>query len=233
MFGFFSRKPKLSPEQQERLDALPPPAPLDICSLGQQRLVVLDLETTGFDLKRDLVISIGAVVIEHSGIPFGQMFERTLYRETAPVTESVLIHGIAPSDLAEGDDPVEALLDFMEFVGDSPLLAYHARFDQKMLSRALKDSLGYRLQHSFFDIAEMGPLLYPEANLTKAALDDWVNHFRLQVHQRHHASADALVTAELGLIMFREARRQDVANLAQLNQRIQGWKQRQQSSLSF
>jgi DNA polymerase III subunit epsilon len=233
MMRWFSRKPRLEPEQQRRMEALKLPAALDAHPLQAQRLVVLDLETTGFDLKRDLVISIGAVVIERNAIPFDQMFERTLYRDLSAVTESVLIHGIAPSQLAAGDDPVETLLEFMEFVGDSPLLAYHARFDQQMLARALKDSLGYKLRHPFFDIAEIGPLLRPEAGLTKAGLDDWVNHFKLQVHQRHHASADALVTAELGLILFNHARQQAIENLAQLEMRLSGWRHRQQLPLSF
>lgn len=232
MWFSFSRKPELTSKQQRRLAALKGPAPLDK-PLSQQRFVVVDLETTGFDLKRDLVISIGAVVIDGNGIPMGQQFERTLYRDAPAITESILIHGIAPSQLAEGDDPIKALLDFMEFVGDSPLLAYHAQFDQYMLTRALKESLGYRLRHSFFDVAEWGPMLRPEAGLTKAGLDDWVNHFKLKVHQRHHASADALVTAEIGLILLKLAQQQEIETLAQLSLRVEAWRKRQLLSLSF
>ena len=228
----FSSQPTLEAEQQRRTKALRKPAALSR-PLSDQRLVVIDLETTGFDLKRDLVISIGAVAIEHGGIHLNQMFECTLFRDIETVTESILIHGISPSELAAGEDPVLALLDFMEFVGDSPFLAYHARFDQQMLTRALKESLGYRLTHPFFDVAEIGPLLHPEAGLGKAGLDDWVNHFNLQVHQRHHASADALVTAEIALILFNHARQQGIENLAQLEARLAGWRMRQQQSLSF
>ena len=58
----------------------------------------------------------------------------------------MLLHELGPAAIAAGSDPVDALLDFMDFVGDSPVLAFHAPFDQHMLTRALKDSLGYRLQ---------------------------------------------------------------------------------------
>ena len=58
MFWFNSRGPKLPPEQQQRIDELPLPLAPQTVPLRQQRLVVLDLETTGLHLKRDLVIAI-------------------------------------------------------------------------------------------------------------------------------------------------------------------------------
>ena len=134
-------------------------------SLRQQRWVVLDLETSGLNVNRDQVLSIGAVVIEDGAIDFSQQFERTLHRHDHKLAPSVLIHGLGPSAIAAGCDPVEALLDLMDFIGDSPLLAFHAGFDQRMLGRALKDSLGYKLQHPFMDVAELAPLLNPEVVL--------------------------------------------------------------------
>ena len=198
--------------------------------LARQRWVVLDLETTGLDMSRDLVLSIGAVVIEDGAIDLSQQFECTLLREGHQASASTLIHGISPSAIAAGLPPQEALLQFMEFLDNSPLLAYHATFDQRMLTRALQDSLGYRLRHPFFDVAELAPLLCPDTNLSRPGLDDWVKHFGLQVQQRHHASADALVTAELALILFSKAQRQDIDTLGELEQRLAGWRRRQQAS---
>jgi DNA polymerase-3 subunit epsilon len=220
---FTGRGPILTQQQLERQRGLRQAAELDERSLRQQRFVVLDLETSGLNMRRDQVLSIGAVVIENGAIDLSQQFECTLQSAGHQASVSTLIHGIAPSEIANGEEPAEALLAFMEFVGDSPLLAFHAEFDQRMLARALKQSLGYRLQHGFFDVAEIAPLLCPKANLPHAGLDDWTQHFSLQVHQRHHASADALVTAELALILFSKARQQDLdslpALLRQLNSR--------------
>jgi len=123
------------------------------------------------------------------------------------------------------------LLDFMDFVGDSPLLAYHAGFDQRMLTRALKLTLGYKLRHPFIDVAEIAPMLCPNNRPRQNGLDQWCSHFGLQVLQRHHASADALVTAELALILFSKARLQGVEDLATLTQRLANWRQRQQAQL--
>lgn len=71
------------------------------------------------------------------------------------------------------------------------MLAFHAPFDQRMLARALKESLGHRLQSLFLDVAELAPMLNPDTVLREAGLDDWVARFGLQVEERHHASADA------------------------------------------
>lgn len=181
---------------RERLARLPKPAPPGVCSLREQRWVVLDLETSGLNPSRDQVLSIGAVAIEDGAIDFSQQFERTLHRPTQKTNASVLIHGLGPSALAAGCDPAEALLDLLEFIGTSPVLAFHAPFDQRMLARALKQSLGYRLQQHFLDVAELAPMLNPDTVLREARLDDWVARFGLHIEERHHASADAQVTAD-------------------------------------
>ncbi|WP_422421314.1 PolC-type DNA polymerase III [Pseudomonas sp. GZD-222] len=216
-----------------RAAQLTPAAALNEEPLRKQRWVVLDLETSGLNTQRDQVLSIGAVVIEDGAIDFSQQFERTLYQRDHKLTSSVLIHGLGPSAIAAGCDPAEALLDLMDFIGDSPVLAFHAPFDQRMLARALKDHLGYRLQHPFIDVAELAPLLNPQITLREAGLDDWTACFGLEAIERHNASADAMVTAELALILFSQARRQQLDSPAQLDRQLQRWRRRQQQSHGF
>ncbi|WP_054998491.1 PolC-type DNA polymerase III, partial [Pseudomonas viridiflava] len=221
LFDWLKPRPRTAPldnQEVQRLNALPSCAKLSDKPLRQQRWVVLDLETSGLNMNRDQVLSIGAVVIEDGAIDLGQQFERTLLRVDHKVSPAVLIHGLAPSAIAAGSEPVEALLDFMEFLGDSPVLGFHAPFDQHMLSRALKDSLNYRLQHPFFDVAEIAPMLCEQANLRHAGLDDWTRFFGLHAEERHNASADALVTAELALILFSHARRQQIDSPVRLEE---------------
>ncbi|MBK5518574.1 MULTISPECIES: PolC-type DNA polymerase III [unclassified Pseudomonas] len=221
--------PALSGEILQRLGHLPPAIGLSECSLREQRWVVLDLETTGLNLNKDRVLSIGAVVIEDGAIDFSQQFERTLQCADMKLAPSVLIHGLGPSAIAAGSDPAQALLEFMEFLGDSPVLAFHAPFDQHMLGRALKDHLGYKLQNTFLDVADIAPLLCPQAPIREAGLDEWIDWFKLEVFERHNASADALATAELALILFSRARQQQIHSPLNLQQRLSQWKRRQQS----
>ncbi|MES2871600.1 MAG: 3'-5' exonuclease [Pseudomonadota bacterium] len=222
------KKPLLSLEQQQQVLQLPPAAGLSEVSLRKQRWVVVDLETSGLNLNRDQVLSIGAMVIEDGAINLGQSFERTLLRTHNPLSPSLLLHGLGPSTIAAGSDPAQALLDFMTFVGDSPLLAFHAPFDQHMLTRALKDSLDYRLQHPFMDVAALAPMLCPQVELRDAGLDHWIKHFNLQIEDRHNASADALATAELALILFNRANAQGINSPLALQQRLNQWQRRKQ-----
>lgn len=229
-FDWLRRSPAVAPDAEltRACEQLPKPGPWSELPLREQRFVVLDLETSGLNMQRDQLLSIGAVVIEDGAIDLAQQFECTLQRSAQKVSASVLIHGIAPSELAAGVAPAEALLAFMQFVGASPILAFHAPFDQHMLGKALKDDLGYKLEHRFLDVADLAPLLCPEVTLRQAGLDDWTAHFGLQVQQRHHASADALVTAELALILFSRARKQGLETPAALADALSRWQRRQQ-----
>ena len=73
LFGWLQRgEPRLNTDQARRLAALPAPAMPDARPLQQQRFVVLDLETSGLNTRRDRVLSIGAVVIEDGAIDMAQ-----------------------------------------------------------------------------------------------------------------------------------------------------------------
>ncbi|CAD5377643.1 3'-5' exonuclease [Pseudomonas sp. OF001] len=221
---------ELDDQQRQRLRALPPPPPPALATpLHRQRFVVLDLETTGLNLSRDIVISIGAVAIDGGAIDMAQQFECTLRRQVK-VNEAVLIHGIAPSELAAGQPPAEALLSFMEFAADSVMLAFHAPFDQRMLARALKHELGYSLENPFLDVADLAPMLFPEVLTRRGSLDFWMDYFGLDIAQRHHASADALATAEIALILFNRARRMGIERVDELAERVRYWQRAREAA---
>ena len=174
-------------------------------------------------------MSIGAVVVENGAVTLRNGFERTLRRTEQKATPSVLIHGLSPNALAAGSVPADALLDFLEYLGSSPLLAFHAPFDQRMLARAMKESLGYRFEHPFLDMAELAPMLNAQGPAHPAGLDDWIAWFGLEVGERHHAAADALVTAELAMLVLSQARRQEISTPARLEQSVSQWRRRRQT----
>ena len=219
---------KAEQKTHPHLSNLPSPQSIDSKPLRDTRFVVLDLETTGLNIHKDQVIAIGAVAVENNEIHLNQSFERTLLRTLKKLDSTVLIHGISPEEVANGDAPEEALFDFMSYVGEAVFLAYHAPFDQAMLSRTLKRDLGMTLKHHFFDVADIAPALYPSSELSRSiknmGLDDWISHFGLNVSNRHNASADALATAEIMLILLREAEKQGINSLSQLSNKIKSYK---------
>jgi|SRR5690554_6251160 len=232
MFGWLrkKKKPELSVADQARLYSMPAPAPIGEQALSQQRFVVVDLESTGLNFTKDKILSIGAVVIENQAINLGQQLDRTLNREHK-VSESVLIHQLAPSEVAAGVRTEDGMLDFLEFVGDSPLLAFHADFDQNLLIREFKDIFSYNFRHHFFDLAEICPMLYPQHEMRNPRMDDWVEFFGLQVLQRHNACADALATAELMLILLHKCQAGGIHTLKDLDVSLNNWRRRQGSKM--
>lgn len=199
---------------------LPTPRRPDGQALGEQRLIVLDLETTGLNPARDEVIAIGAVAIDRLAIPLSDQFDLILRRPELDIRETVLIHGIGPEALTRGHETEDALLRLLQWMNGDPILAFHSAFDQRFLEKALRTQIGYSEGHAWMDVAEILPALFPDAEVGKGRLDDWVDHFELQVSARHHAAADAMATAELGLIALHKAQAADITTLARLEEKV-------------
>lgn len=191
------------------------PADLNI-PLDSLKCTVIDLETTGLDPARDAVLSIGAVTLCGTTLSLGESFHCYIAPERYSSRENVLVHGIAPSQQALGIAPESCLIDFLEFSGKEPLMAFHAPFDRAFLTKAVRRSLGIRFKNAFLDIAWLLPALFPAALSPRASLDDWAKHFKLHIPRRHTADSDALATAELALIAMTEARRQRVTHFRAL-----------------
>ena len=163
---------------------------------GRQRYVVVDVETSGLDMKRDRLIAIGAVAVQGGTIDFTDAFQVVLQQSEASSTENILIHGIGAGEQRDGVEPAAALLAFLDFVGKSPLVAYHAFFDEAMLAKAMRAHLGQVPGFFWLDLAWVLPELFPDFRRDgRVALDDWLTYFGIENIQRHNAVSDAYATA--------------------------------------
>lgn len=199
---------------------LPAPKTAGDQPLSKCRLIVLDLETTGLNPQKDEVIAIGAVAIEANTIPFNDQFDLILRRPELDIRETVLIHGIGTEALTQGHETEDALLHLLEWMNGDPILAYHSAFDQRFLEKTLKAELGYTASHLWMDVAELLPAFFPKAEPKGKGLDHWSEFFALEASERHHAAADALVTAELTLIALNKARKDKVKTLKELTDKL-------------
>ena len=224
--GLFRKPPALDAAAAARLAAWQalPKVELDQ-AFDKARYVVVDVESTGLDLNRDRLIAIGAVVVEAGKVNLRESFEVVLRQNKVSSKDNILIHGIGGEQQREGLPPVEALLAFLEFLGKTPLVAFHVTFDETMIRRALRDYLGLDFKHPWLDLAYVMPALQPEYARRYRALDDWVGHFAIANYARHSALADALATAQLCLcaLPIAESRRSpNYKNLQDL-EKAQRW----------
>lgn len=164
--------------------------------------VVIDLETTGLDLKRDTIASYGAAVIEHGRIVASKN-AYGLVRPTSTMTaESVTVHTLLPSELAAAppiDDAVEKL-DAM--VSGHVVIAHAAWVERSFLTRAFA-SVGKKLRCTFIDTAVMaraaGAAVAPAGY--EPDLETLAEALNLPVINPHHALGDAVTTAQVFLAL--------------------------------
>ncbi len=172
-----------------------------------QRWVVVDVETTGFDLNKDGLVSVGGVSMYADGrVRPADSIEIVYQREAGSSKENILVHGVGIEAQSGGVDPVQATRQFLDFVGASPLVAFHAPFDRGFLARAVKIFVNQPFDNPWLDLAELAPALEPAVKLK--SLDEWLTHYGIPVSARHSAAADAFATALLCARLLPEARRQ-------------------------
>ena len=192
------------------------------------RLVVVDVESTGLDMRRDRLISIGAVAVSGGVIELAQSLEVVLRQDTPSGVENILVHRIGGTRQRSGADPASALLAFLQFAGKDPLVAFHADFDRAMIGGALDRFLGVDLEQPWLDLARLAPALLGARAPQAQALDDWLAALDIRNYARHDAVADAFATAQLLLIVLASPGAQAVKTIDGLiaAERDQRWLER-------
>jgi DNA polymerase-3 subunit epsilon len=221
---WFRSAPRLDPQLEARLQKLSELAPPPTRNPHRRsRYVTVDVETTGLDMRRDRVLSIGAVSVAGGRVDLAGCFEAVLRQPESSSRDNILVHRIGGQRQLAGEDPAEALLRFLEYVGRAPLVAFRAEFDRTMLDRALQEMLGVATQSAWIDLARVLPALYPSNDCR--TMDDWLAMMRIRMLARHDALADALATAQMLQVALAAAGRVDMTCPAQLieMQKAQHW----------
>ncbi|MEJ8852963.1 3'-5' exonuclease [Variovorax robiniae] len=117
--------------------------------------VTLDCETTGLDVRRDRIISIGAVRIVGNRLLTSERLQLLVRPERALKSESVIVHRLREQDVALGMDPAQAVRRLLDFIGSRPLVGYYLEFDVAMLNREVFPMLGVRLPQPMVEVSAM------------------------------------------------------------------------------
>lgn len=117
--------------------------------------VSLDCETTGLDVRRDHIVSIGAVRIQGQRILASQRLELLVRPPHGVSADSVRIHQLRERDLEQGLSAQEAVLQLLQFIGSRPLVGYYLEFDMAMVNRVLKPLLGIALPQQRYEVSSL------------------------------------------------------------------------------
>jgi len=163
---------------------------------------VVDLETTGLDLRRDAIASYGATVIHH-GRMIAAHNSYGLVRPGCPLSpKSITIHSLRPGDLADAP-PLSAAVDvLLDLLTHRVMIAHAAWVEQSFLSRAFKMH-GKQLRCKVIDTAAMARAAdLGTAHLgVEPELERLATELHLPVDSPHHALGDAITTAQVFLAL--------------------------------
>ena len=190
--------------------------------IDQVRFVALDSETTGLDPRKDRLITIGAVGVIGGEILLEDSFDALL--QVRYNTSAVTVHGITRDQSQSGLEEPEALQQFLAYLKDGVIVGHHIGHDIAMLNAGYQRHFGFELENRSLDTMDLtlhleqdGAFAGEEA-INDFSLDGLCTRFGVRAHDRHTASGDAFLTAQVFLRLLRLARnhgRQSLDRLAE------------------
>jgi DNA polymerase III subunit epsilon len=187
-------------------------------SLKEYDFVVLDTELTGLKVKKDEIVSIGAVCIRDMRIDINDSFYCRVCPSMDVPKQSTLIHRITPAQASQATPLEDALLDLLEYCGNSVIIGHNINLDTGVINRELKRHFNGELRNICIDTMRLARV-YEErqwvgsfesydtefsCNLKKLSLK-----YNLPLFAEHNALTDALQTAYLFLFLVHKL--QDVS----------------------
>jgi DNA polymerase III subunit alpha, Gram-positive type len=156
--------------------------------------VVFDLETTGAKTPPCRITEIGAFKI--SGGKITDKFETLVNPEMFIPSFIVGLTGINNQMVKKAPKFWEVAEDFLNFIGDSVLVAHNAAFDLRFLNHEIDRIYeDYRVGNPHLCTVKLSRRLLP--NIANHRLHTVADYYSIQIENRHRAGGDALATAEV------------------------------------
>lgn len=163
---------------------------------NNQRLVVLDCETTGLVPDKDKILSIGAVAI-HQNIIYVEDHFSIFLEQNVCEPKSVPIHGIIKNTSEVVVTEAQAIQDLLVFLGNSKIVGHHIQFDIQILNQSLKRLNLPKLKNKTLDTNNLYSKYKGISQPMHKTLDDLCDEFGIVKKDRHTALGDAFLTAQV------------------------------------
>ncbi len=177
-------------------------------------IIVFDVETTGLNFNSDRLTEIGAVKLKNLQVV--DSFN-TKVNPGKHIPEKITeLTGISDEDVKDAPGEKQALEMFMEFCGESPVLAAHnATFDTNFINEVCKRQ-GIEFRYNWIDTLILCQAMLPEMGRHKLNLV--AKQLKLGKFDHHRASDDALMLAKIYIeLVGRLVSDKDLHTLDELN----------------
>ncbi len=162
-------------------------------NLDDATFVVFDVETTGLSAMYNKIIELAAVKIHDGDII--DKFEAFADPKHLLSATTIDLTGITDDMVRGKPDPEQVVKEFMDWVGDSILVAHNASFDIGFLNATLRSGGHDESVLPVIDTLELARVLMP--TLKNHRLNTLAKRFDIELTQHHRAIYDAEATGYL------------------------------------
>ncbi len=186
------------------------------CPRGQtldDTFVVFDIETTGLSKENHKITEIGAVKVENGKII--DHFSTFVNPQVKLSEEIIKLTNITDDMLKDAPFIEEVLPKFLEFCGNSVLVAHNASFDVGFIRKNAEALSMLPVDNTVLDTVELSRTLLPE--LKKHKLDVVAEHLEVSLKGHHRAVNDAEATAEIFIKLVDRLAEKGITNINEIN----------------
>ena len=159
-------------------------------------IVAIDIETTGLDANKDAIIEIGAVKFDGKRVI--EKWEKLINPGKPIPPEITQLTGIT-NEMVRNEPPAKAILpEFVEFVGEDPVLGHHVDFDLSFLRK-----FGILQFNDVVDTYELASVLLPTS--TRYNLGSLGQLLGIMLPNSHRALDDAKLTHAVYFKLYEKA----------------------------
>jgi DNA polymerase III subunit epsilon len=174
--------------------------------ISEATYIVFDTELTGLNIKKDSIVSIGALRMQGGKIDLNEIYYRVADPEAQLTGQSVVIHEITPSEASKCPKIDVLLPEFLEYCRDGIIVGHFISIDMAFVNKELTKFFGFPLQNPAVDTQKIykwiriqeEQLCAFHAGLSEDIdLTSLANRYSIPANNAHNALNDAFVTAQL------------------------------------
>ncbi|MDB5052049.1 MAG: polC [Bacilli bacterium] len=175
--------------------------------------IVFDIETTGLSVMNNRIIEIAGVKMQEGKV-IGEFSSFVNPHESIPYNITQLTH--ITDDMVQDAPDIETVLpQFVDFIGDSVLVAHNARFDMGFIQANCK-TLGIpECLNPVLDTLELARFLFP--GMKNHRLNTLADKFKISLDNHHRAIADAEALGHILYQLIKETADRNIRFLSELN----------------
>lgn len=147
------------------------------------RYVIFSTETTGTNLKDDVILSIGAIGVIDDKIKVSDNFETVIFQYKFLHDHGLSNDSIINSKLTKMTED-QAIQSFIEYIGNATLVGHQIQFDILMINEVLEKMGCGKIKNEALDIEIMHQKLHDLAN-KPIRWEDLSKHYKINVSENN------------------------------------------------